>query len=83
MRHPKIIIAGIGLAAGATGKLTVLNDVNGHQVTYNGHPLYTFADDHAGQGIQNFFVATPGLTPLTTSSAGTAPTTPSAGGLGY
>jgi predicted lipoprotein with Yx(FWY)xxD motif len=74
-------------AAGLNGKLAVLNDVNGHQVTYNGHPLYTFADDHAGQvtgqGIQNFFVATPGLTPLTTSSAGTAPAAPSGGGLGY
>jgi predicted lipoprotein with Yx(FWY)xxD motif len=73
-------------AAGANGKLAVLNDVNGHQVTYNGHPLYTFADDHAsqvtGQGIQNFFVATPGLTPLTTTSA-PASTTPSSGGLGY
>ena len=50
-------------AAGGNGKLSVLNDVNGHQVTYNGHPLYTFAGDHAGQvtgqGVQNFFVATP------------------------
>lgn len=74
-------------ATGTSGKLAVLNDVNGHQVTYNGHPLYTFADDHAGQvtgqGIQNFFVATPGLTPLTTSSAGTVPAAPSGGGLGY
>jgi predicted lipoprotein with Yx(FWY)xxD motif len=76
-------------AAGAGGKLTVLNDVNGHQVTYNGHPLYTFADDHTGQvtgqGIQNFFVATPGLSPLTTSSAGpgSAPGAPATGGLGY
>jgi predicted lipoprotein with Yx(FWY)xxD motif len=72
--------------AGANGKLSVLNDVNGHQVTYNGHPLYTFAGDHAGQvtgqGVQNFFVATPGLTPLT-SSAGTAPAVPAGGGLGY
>ena len=29
--------------AGVTGKVAVLNDVNGQQVTYNGHPLYTFA----------------------------------------
>jgi predicted lipoprotein with Yx(FWY)xxD motif len=74
-------------AARAGGKLTVLNDVNGHQVTYNGHPPYTFAGDHAGQvtgqGIQNFFVATPGLTPLTTSSAPAAPAAPSGGGFGY
>jgi predicted lipoprotein with Yx(FWY)xxD motif len=73
--------------AGANGKLSVLNDVNGHQVTYNGHPLYTFAGDHAGQvtgqGVQNFFVATPSLTPLTTSSAGTAPAAGAGGGLGY
>ena len=74
-------------ATGANGKLTVLNDVNGHQVTYNGHPLYTFADDHTGQvtgqGIQNFFVATPSLTPLTTSPAGTPPTAPTTGNPGY
>ena len=75
-------------AAGVNGKLTVLNDANGRQVTYNGHPLYTFADDHpgqvTGQGFQNFFVATPGIAPLTTSSApaGTAPAAPS-GGPGY
>ena len=74
-------------ASGVNGKLTMLNDVNGHQVTYNGHPLYTFADDQpgqvTGQGIQNFFIATPGLTPLTTSSAPAAPAAPSGGGLGY
>jgi predicted lipoprotein with Yx(FWY)xxD motif len=76
-------------AAGANGKLSVLNDVNGHQVTYNGHPLYTFAGDHAGQvtgqGVQNFFVATPGLAPITASSVptGPAPAAPSGGGLGY
>jgi predicted lipoprotein with Yx(FWY)xxD motif len=76
-------------AAGANGKLSVLNDVNGHQVTYNGHPLYTFADDHAGQvtgqGVQNFFVATPGLTLITASSApaGPAPAVPSGSGFGY
>jgi hypothetical protein len=38
---------------------------NGRQVTYNGHFLYTFAEDSpgqvTGQGVQNFFVATPGI----------------------
>jgi predicted lipoprotein with Yx(FWY)xxD motif len=71
-------------AAGASGKLTVVNDAHGHQVAYNGHLLYTFVTDHAGQvtgqGVQNFFVATPGLTPIASSPApaGTAPAAPSA-----
>jgi predicted lipoprotein with Yx(FWY)xxD motif len=74
-------------AAGLGGKVTVLMDSHGDQVTYNGHPLYTFADDHAdqvtGQGVQDFFVATPGLAPISTSStSGTAPAAPS-GGIGY
>ena len=74
--------------AGVTGKVAVLKDVNGQQVTYNGHPLYTFADDHAdqvtGQGVQNFFVATPGIAPIARSarSSGPAPAAPS-GGYGY
>jgi predicted lipoprotein with Yx(FWY)xxD motif len=73
-------------AAGASGKLTVVNDAHGHQVAYNGHLLYTFISDHAGQvtgqGVQNFFVATPGLTPIASSSApgGTVPAAPSANG---
>jgi predicted lipoprotein with Yx(FWY)xxD motif len=75
-------------AAGVTGKLTVVRDVHGSQVAYNGHLLYTFTSDHAGQatgqGFQNFFVATPGLTPVTNSSAParTMPAAPS-GGYGY
>lgn len=73
--------------AGVSGHLTVLNDVNGKQVTYNGHPLYTFVDDHAdqvtGQGVQNFFVATPSLASLTSHSS-TASTTPApSSGYGY
>ena len=40
--------------------------IHGDQVAYNGHLLYTFADDQpgqvTGQGVQGFFVATPGLT---------------------
>ena len=72
-----------------TGKVAVLKDVNGQQVTYNGHPLYTFADDQAGQvtgqGVQNFFVATPGIASITMSAGSTAPTTPAvpSGGYGY
>jgi len=72
---------------GASGKLTVLNDANGHQVAYNGHLLYTFTSDHAGQvtgqGFQDFFVATPGLAPIAGSPAGTVPAAPAGGGLGY
>jgi predicted lipoprotein with Yx(FWY)xxD motif len=76
-------------AAGASGKLTVLNDSNGHQVAYNGHLLYTFTSDQAGQvtgqGFQNFFVATPGLTPIArfSSPAATVPAAPSGNGYGY
>jgi predicted lipoprotein with Yx(FWY)xxD motif len=76
-------------AAGAGGKLTVVNDAHGHQVAYNGHLLYTFTSDRAGQvtgqGVQNFFVATPGLTPIASSPApaGMVPAAPSAHGYGY
>ena len=75
--------------AGVTGKVAVLRDVNGQQVTYNGHPLYTFADDRAGQvtgqGVQNFFVATPGIASNSKSAGSTAPSAPAAqsGGYGY
>ena len=50
---------------GATGTLKVVHTSNGSQVTYNGHFLYTFAVDSSGQvtgqGVQDFFVATPGV----------------------
>jgi predicted lipoprotein with Yx(FWY)xxD motif len=75
-------------AAGVTGKITVVRDAHGNQIAYNGHLLYTFIYDTAGkvtgQGVQNFFVATPGLTSLTKSSAPvtTFPPAP-ARGYGY
>jgi predicted lipoprotein with Yx(FWY)xxD motif len=75
-------------AAALSGRLGVLNDAHGQQVTYKGHLLYTFASDRAGQvtgqGFQNFFVATPGLAPIASSPAqgGTVPAA-SPGGLGY
>jgi predicted lipoprotein with Yx(FWY)xxD motif len=76
-------------AAAASGTLTVVNDAHGHQVAYNGHLLYTFVSDHpgqvTGQGVQDFFVATPGLTPIAGSPApaGTVPAAPAAPGYGY
>jgi predicted lipoprotein with Yx(FWY)xxD motif len=75
-------------AAGVSGKLTVVRDVHGSQVAYNGHLLYTFADDRSGQvtgqGVQNFFVATPGLTAAANSSAAAKPAAPvPSGGYGY
>jgi len=76
-------------AAGPGGTLTVVNDAHGRQVAYNGHLLYTFISDHpgqvTGQGVQNFFVATPGLTPIASSPApaGTVPAAPAAPGYGY
>src|SRR6478672_4333490 len=71
-------------ATGLTGKLTAVMDVHGDQVAYNGHLLYTFADDQpgqvTGQGVQGFFVATPGLTATTRSPAPSAPAAPSGSG---
>ena len=54
-------------SANLAGQLSVLQDVNGSQVEYNGHLLYTFAGDKApgqtnGQGLfGKWFVATPDL----------------------
>ncbi|HEV3265868.1 MAG TPA: hypothetical protein VG014_10110 [Acidimicrobiales bacterium] len=77
-------------ANGATGALKVVNTANGHQVSYNGHFLYTFRQDGpgvvTGQGVQNFFVATPGIstlkpTPAATPAPAPAPA-PASGGYG-
>ena len=74
-------------ATGLTGKLAAVSDVHGDQVAYNGHLLYTFLADRAGQvtgqGVQGFFVATPGLAPIAGSSAGTVPAASSGSGYGY
>ena len=76
-------------ATGLSGKLTVVKDAHGRQVAYNGHLLYTFVSDRAGQvtgqGVQDFFAATPGLAPISGSPApaGASPASPSSGGYGY
>jgi predicted lipoprotein with Yx(FWY)xxD motif len=59
------LVARAPSANGAAGSLKVVDTPNGHQVTYNGHFLYTFVEDSpghvTGQGVQNFFVVTPGI----------------------
>ena len=79
-------------ATGLTGKLAAVMDIHGDQVAYNGHLLYTFADDQpgqvTGQGVQGFLVATPGLTAITgsqtaTGTAPAAPAIPSGNPYGY
>jgi predicted lipoprotein with Yx(FWY)xxD motif len=65
--------------AGAMGKLSVVSDANGQQVQYNGHFLYTFVEDSpghvTGQGVQNFFIATPGLSTGSASIPASPPAT--------
>jgi predicted lipoprotein with Yx(FWY)xxD motif len=73
---------------GATGTLKVMDTSNGSQVTFNGHFLYTFAEDSpgqvTGQGVQNFFVATPGISPSHRASTSVTTAPPSTtNGYGY
>jgi len=76
-------------ASGVKGKVASVKQADGRQVTYNGHFLYTFVDDSpghvTGQGVSNFFVATPGVRAIggaATLKAAPAPVTPSRG-YGY
>jgi predicted lipoprotein with Yx(FWY)xxD motif len=76
-------------AVGVKGKVTSLKQADGRQVTYNGHFLYTFVDDSpghvTGQGVSNFFVATPNVRAIgsaTTIKTAPAPVSPSRG-YGY
>jgi predicted lipoprotein with Yx(FWY)xxD motif len=73
-------------ATGIRGKVVSLKEVGGRQVAFNGHFLYTFVDDSpgrvTGQGISNFFVATPNIRTIGSSPAVKAPVTPSRG-YGY
>lgn len=81
------LISAAPTGAGLTGKLTV--EKADDQVAYNGHFLYTFISDVAGQvsgqGVRDFFVATPGIAPIAPSEApaNTNRTPASGGGYGY
>ena len=63
-----------GTITGANGRVSVIRDAYGAHVTYNGRFLYTFISDSAGhvtgQGVQDFFVATPGLSSIGAGSSG-------------
>jgi predicted lipoprotein with Yx(FWY)xxD motif len=72
---------------GARGKLASMKVAAGPQVTYNGHFLYTFIEDSpghvSGQGVSNFFVATPRLKTFGGAVKVTSPTPPTRGGYQY
>ena len=59
------LVAAAPTDRGVTGRLASVATTNGKQVAYNGHFLYTFVEDRpgqvTGQGVQNFYVATPNL----------------------
>ena len=81
------LIASAPTGSGTSGILAVVHTGNGRQVTYNGHFLYTFAEDSpgqvTGQGVQNFFVATPGVVPIQPTPTSGATTTPTRSGPTY
>jgi predicted lipoprotein with Yx(FWY)xxD motif len=74
-------------AHGIPGALKVVKTANGRQVAYQGHFLYTFIEDSpgqvTGQGVQNFFVATPGLSGHPTAPRSTNVAAPTGNGYGY
>jgi predicted lipoprotein with Yx(FWY)xxD motif len=82
------LVASAPTAAGISGTLRVVSTASGQQVSYNGHFLYTFVEDSpgrvTGQGVQNFFVATPAMATLGAASSAVASTpAPIANGYGY
>ena len=80
------VVAAKPTASGLKGKVDSVREPGGRQVAYNGHFLYTFVGDvpgHVtGQGISDFFVATPNIRAIgdsTTVKTAPAPAAPSHG----
>jgi predicted lipoprotein with Yx(FWY)xxD motif len=75
--------------SGFTGSLSTLNDANGDQVLYNGHPLYAYSGDHAqtdanGEDIgDKWYVAFPGLAAAGAQAPAASPTSGGSGAGGY
>ncbi len=68
-----------------SGTFSLMNDANGSQLAYNGHPLYTYSGDSApgqanGQGIGKVWFVAPTNLPASTTPASSTPTP---GGYGY
>jgi predicted lipoprotein with Yx(FWY)xxD motif len=78
---PPLVAAVPTTSGSSTGRLTSVTTTNGMQVAYNGHFLYTFVEDTpghvTGQGVQDFFVATPSI-----ADDGVSGATPASSGLG-
>ena len=79
---PAVTSSGTPVADGSLpGTLSVISAANGTQVTYNGHPLYTYSGDSApgqanGDGIMGkWHAATPNVAQNTNTGGG--------GGYGY
>jgi predicted lipoprotein with Yx(FWY)xxD motif len=79
---PPLLSSGSPVADGSLpGTLSVIADANGDQVTYNGHPLYSYSGDSApgqanGEGIEGkWHAATPNVAQN--------PNAGSSGGNGY
>lgn len=79
---PAMLSSGTPVADGSlSGTLSVISAANGTQVTYNGHPLYTYSGDTAagqanGDGIEGkWHAATPSVAQNTNTGSG--------GGYGY
>ena len=71
------LVASMPTERGTTAPISSRATSNGQQVTYQGHFLYTFVEDQpgrvTGQGVQDFFVATPAGQSGTTSPSASAP----------
>jgi predicted lipoprotein with Yx(FWY)xxD motif len=81
------LIATRPTASGVKGRVLSLKQPAGSEVSYKGHFLYTFIDDSpghvTGQGVSNFFVATPNIRANGSTTAVPSPTTSSSRGYGY